>query len=65
MGDKTEGKMDKAKGQVKEGVGGLTGDDEMQREGKRDQVGGGVEKAKGHAKDAIDDVKDAIDDARN
>ena len=42
---------DDLKGRVKEAAGDLTGDDDLQREGKVDQ-------ATGKAKDVVDDVAD-------
>ena len=49
---------DEAEGRIKEAAGDLTGDKDLQREGKVDQ-------AAGKAKDAVDDagekVKDALD----
>ena len=45
------GKMDEMKGRTKEALGDLTDDDELQREGQRDQ-------AAGSAKDKIDDAAD-------
>jgi len=47
-----KGAADKAKGAVKDAVGGLTGDSKLQAEGKMD-------KAKGALHSAIGDVKDA------
>jgi uncharacterized protein YjbJ (UPF0337 family) len=47
---------DEAKGRVKEAAGDLTGDKDLQREGKVDQ-------AAGKAKDAIDSVSDKAKDA--
>ena len=47
---------DEAKGRVKEAAGDLTGDKNLQREGKVDQ-------ASGRAKDAIDKVSDKAKDA--
>jgi uncharacterized protein YjbJ (UPF0337 family) len=47
-----KGEQDKAKGAVKDAVGGLTGDSKLQAEGKMD-------KAKGALHSAIGDVKDA------
>ena len=47
-----KGMAEKAKGSIKEGAGKLTGDKEMQAEGK-------VDKAKGSAHNAAGDVKDA------
>jgi uncharacterized protein YjbJ (UPF0337 family) len=50
-----KGTVDKAKGAVKDAVGGLTGDTKMQTEGK-------VDKVKGEARQAVGDVKDAARD---
>ena len=47
---------DEAKGRVKEAAGDLTGDKDLQREGKVDQ-------ASGKAKDAIDDASEKAKDA--
>ena len=47
------GNADEAKGRVKEAVGDLTDDKDLQREGKAD-------KASGKVKDAVDDVKDRL-----
>jgi uncharacterized protein YjbJ (UPF0337 family) len=47
---------DEAEGRIKEAAGDLTGDKDLQREGKVDQ-------ASGKAKDAIDDTADKAKDA--
>jgi uncharacterized protein YjbJ (UPF0337 family) len=47
-----KGAADKAKGAVKDAAGKLTGDKQMQAEGK-------IDKAKGAARQAVGDVKDA------
>jgi len=52
-----KGTADKAKGAIKDTAGKLTGDKELQAEGKLD-------KAKGSAHNAAGDVKDAIRKAR-
>lgn len=44
---------DDAKGRVKEAAGDLTGNDDLEREGKADQ-------ATGKIKDAVDSVKDKL-----
>lgn len=49
---------DDAKGRVKEAAGDLTGDKDMQREGKVDQAGGA-------AKDAVEKATDKVKDALN
>lgn len=46
---------DEMKGRVKEAAGDLTDNDDMKREGK-------VDKAKGKAKDVIDDAGDKVKD---
>ncbi len=48
-----KGTADKAKGAIKDTAGKMTGDKEMQSEGK-------VDKAKGSAHDAAGDIKDAV-----
>ncbi len=48
-----QGTADKAKGAIKDTAGKMTGDKEMQSEGKLD-------KAKGSAHNAAGDVKDAV-----
>ena len=48
-----KGAADKAKGAVKHAAGKLTGDKDLQAEGK-------VDKAKGEAREALGDVKDTI-----
>ncbi len=50
-----DGKLDDAKGNVKEGAGDLTGDDSLKNEGKVDQATGTV-------KDKVGDVADGIKD---
>ena len=54
MGD---GAGDKAKGNIKEAAGDLTGDKDLEREGKVDQASGSVKDKVG---DAADGVKDAL-----
>ena len=53
MSDKT----DQAKGRIKEAAGDVTGDKDLQREGKADRVAGEVKEKVG---DAVDKVKDAV-----
>jgi len=50
-----KGAIDKAKGSIKDAVGGLTGDTKTQVEGK-------IDKAKGAAHNALGDAKDALKD---
>ncbi|SHN80829.1 CsbD family protein [Bradyrhizobium erythrophlei] len=51
-----KGAADKAKGAIKDAAGRVTGDKELQSEGKMD-------KAKGSAHNAAGDVKDAVKNA--
>jgi uncharacterized protein YjbJ (UPF0337 family) len=51
-----KGAADKAKGAIKDTAGKVTGDKELQSEGKMD-------KAKGSAHNAADDVKDVVKNA--
>ena len=53
LGDKTEDKLESAKGTAKERVGGATRDESLQAEGKG-------EKTKGDLKQAGEKVKDAF-----
>src|SRR4051812_39575518 len=58
--------IDDAKGRLKEATGDVTGDDDLQREGKADQAGAKVKDAaegvKDKVGDAVDSVKDKITD---
>ena len=62
--DEIEGKYEQAKGSIKEGVGKLTGDDELRSEGAADKVKGDVQEGFGTAKrkvgETIEDIGDAI-----
>jgi uncharacterized protein YjbJ (UPF0337 family) len=51
------GKLDRAKGELKEQAGNATGDDRLEAEGKLDQ-------AKGKAKESVSKAKDAFDDLK-
>jgi len=55
MGEKT----DEAKGRVKEAAGDLTGNKDLEREGKMDQAGATVKEKTG---EAVDKTKEALDD---
>ena len=63
--NRIEGSGDQAKGNLKEGVGHLTGDEKLKAEGRADQAGGKVKNAVGGAVDAVKDVagdaKGAVD----
>lgn len=55
----TEGKLDHAKGHVKDAVGGLTGDKSLQAEGKLDQVKGKLQDKLGEAQRELGRDRDA------
>jgi uncharacterized protein YjbJ (UPF0337 family) len=50
-------KLDQAKGRAKEAAGDISGDEDLQREGKADRLAGEVKEKVG---DAVDKVKDAV-----
>ena len=54
--DRGEGDGQKAKGQLESAAGSVTGDAHLKREGKKDEVVGGV-------KNTIGDLKSAVHDA--
>ena len=62
--DEMEGKYEQAKGSVKEGLGRLTGDEDMQAEGTADKMKGHVQEGFGGAKrkvgDMLEDAGDAV-----
>ncbi len=51
-----DGKIDKAKGHVKEAAGDLSGDQSLKNEGKVDRASGGVKDKVGDAADKVKDV---------
>jgi len=55
-----KGLSDKAKGAVEEGAGKVSGDTELQNEGKADKAKGAAHKAAGDIKDAARDAADAL-----
>jgi uncharacterized protein YjbJ (UPF0337 family) len=59
-----ESKKDDLKGRVKEAAGDLTGDDELEREGKTDRAAGSVEdkieRAKEKGEEFVDKAKDRL-----
>ncbi|WP_341914488.1 CsbD family protein [Ferrovibrio terrae] len=54
--DRIAGTAKQAKGNLKEGVGRLTGDAKLKAEGKADQIEGKLQNAVGGAKDAVRDA---------
>jgi uncharacterized protein YjbJ (UPF0337 family) len=59
-------KIDETKGRVKEAAGVVSGDKDLEREGKLDQAGSAVkdkiEQTKDTLSDAVDSVKDKLTD---
>ena len=53
--DKTQNKVDEITGDAKERIGGATGNDEMRREGKKDQSEANLKQAGEKVKDAFKD----------
>jgi len=62
--DEMEGKLDQAKGAVKENVGKALNDRDLETEGAADRVGGNVQEGFGTARrkvgEAVEDIGDAI-----
>ena len=56
--NRVEGAGDKAKGNLKEGLGNLTGDEKLKAEGKMDKAGGSIKSAVGGVADTIRDKTD-------
>jgi uncharacterized protein YjbJ (UPF0337 family) len=56
--DRAEGMFDQGKGNVKQGVGDLTDNEQMKGEGMVDEMKGKGEQAWGDIKDAAGDLKD-------
>jgi uncharacterized protein YjbJ (UPF0337 family) len=61
----SEGRYDKAKGRVKQAAGDLTDNDELRREGKRDETGGKVKESAERAKDKVAEGVDRVKDKLN
>ena len=58
--DKASNKLQDIKGKVKETVGSATGDEDLENEGKADQVKASVKDVGEKVKDAASEVKDAV-----
>jgi uncharacterized protein YjbJ (UPF0337 family) len=56
------GGTDQAKGRIKQAAGDLTDNDDLKREGKRDETAGKVKEVIGDAKDKLDDAVDSVKD---
>ena len=57
-----KGAADKAKGAIKDAAGKLTGDKELQAEGKLDKAKGAAHNIAGDVKDAVRDTAKALQD---
>ncbi|MGH9134411.1 MAG: CsbD family protein [Ilumatobacteraceae bacterium] len=53
---------DDMKGRIKEAAGDLTDDEDLQREGKRDQMAGAAKEKLDDARDKLDDAVDSVKD---
>ncbi len=58
--DKTGNKMDDLGGKAKEGVGKVTGNDELKSEGKTDQAKSSVKEGAREVKEGLEGVKDSL-----
>lgn len=56
------GTTDEAKGRVKQAIGAITGDEDLKKDGRRDERVGQI---KEKADEAIDAVRDKVDDIRD
>ena len=61
--DEVEGKFENVKGKVKEGVGNLTGNRDLEAEGEADQAKGKTQETWGKVKHGVGDAVDAVGDA--
>ena len=58
--DKTGNKMDDLGGKAKEGVGKVTGNDELKSEGKTDQAKSSLKEGAREVKEGLEGVKDSL-----
>jgi uncharacterized protein YjbJ (UPF0337 family) len=61
--DEVEGKFEKAKGSIKDTVGGAIGDREMEAEGEAEHADGKARESWGNVKHKVGDAVDAVGDA--
>ena len=61
--DRIEGKLEEAKGDLKQGWGDLTGDDRTKAEGMMDEAKGKAQQFLGDIKDKVEDVGDDVERA--
>lgn len=58
--DKTSNKVDDLGGKAKEGLGKVTGDDELESEGKTDQAKSSIKEGAREVKEGLEGVKDSL-----
>ncbi|GJD49943.1 hypothetical protein OPKNFCMD_2679 [Methylobacterium crusticola] len=58
--DKIKGLANEAAGNVKQGIGNVTGDDKLKAEGKAQELKGEAQKTVGDAKDGIKNAADTV-----
>jgi uncharacterized protein YjbJ (UPF0337 family) len=58
--DEREGKIDQAKGKVKQAFGDVTNDDRLKAEGRKDEVSGNVQEAVGQIRRTTGKAIDAV-----
>ena len=63
--DELEGKYDQAKGSLKQGLGKVTGDEEMRSEGASDKLKGDVQEGWGGTKRKVGDMLNDMGDKVN
>lgn len=61
--DEVEGKFEKAKGSIKDTIGGATGNREMEAEGEAEHAKGETKETWGKVKHGVGDAVDAVGDA--
>lgn len=61
--DEVEGKAENIGGKIKEGIGNLTGDRNLEAEGEADQAEGQTQETWGKVKRGVGDTIDAVGDA--
>jgi len=61
--DEVEGKWDKTKGTVKEKIGEVTGNEELEAEGEADQAGGEAQQTWGKFKRGVSETVDSVGEA--
>jgi len=63
--DKIKGLANEAAGNVKQGVGNLTGDEKLKAEGKAQELKGDAQKTVGNVKEGVKDAADTVADTAN